>query len=153
MKNSMGYASGWHCINHILQKLNCKGAINATRNRHRIASILGKLQLSEKEKNLVFKHFGHSKHINENRYQAANDSSQINTTGKRLNYIYSVDKPSNNFEKDDGNADDTNFNSAKIQKTDGRNQSGVKRKKGVILFLFFSFFLLFSLFCFVFSLY
>ena len=147
MKNSMGYASGWHCINHILQKLNRKGAINATRNRHRIASILGKLQLSEKEKNLVFKHFGHSKHINENRYQAANGSSQINATGKRLNHIYSVDKPSNNFEKDDGNADDTNFNSARIQKADGRNQSGVKRKKRVILFLFFLFFFYFL--CFV----
>ena len=87
MKNIMGYASGWHCINHILQKLNHKGAINATRNRHRIASILGKLQLSEKEKNLVFKHFGHSKRMNENRYQAANGLSQINTTGKRLNDI------------------------------------------------------------------
>ena len=57
LKNSMGYASGWHCTNRILQKLNCKGAINATRNRHRIASILRKLELSEKEKNLVFRYF------------------------------------------------------------------------------------------------
>ena len=40
MKNSMGYASGWHCINHILQKLNRKGAIKDTRNRHINASIL-----------------------------------------------------------------------------------------------------------------
>lgn len=81
--------------------------------------------------------------MNENRYQPVNSSWQINTTGKRLNDIYSVDKPLENFEKDDDNAYKTYLNSAKVQKMDGRNHSVVKRKKRVILFLhcFLSFFL------------
>ena len=83
--------------------------------------------------------------MNENRYQPVNSSWQINTTGKRLNDIYSVDKPLENFEKDDDNAYKTYLKSAKVQKMDGRNHSVVKRKKRVILFLhcFLSFFFLF----------
>ena len=65
-----------------------KGAINATRNRHRVASLLGKLELSEHEKSLIFKHFGLSKFINENVYQAAAGSLQLQTTGKRLIEIH-----------------------------------------------------------------
>ena len=81
--------------------------------------------------------------MNENRYQAVNSSWQINTTDKRLNDIYSVDKPLDNFEKDNDNAYKTYLNFAKVQKMDGRNQSVVKRKKRVILFLhcFLCFFL------------
>ena len=81
--------------------------------------------------------------MNENRYQVVNSSWQINTTGKRVNDIYSVDKPLDNFEKDDDNAYKTYLNSAKVQKMDGRNQSVVKRKKRVIHFLhcFLCFFL------------
>ena len=36
-----------------------KGAINAPLNWHRVASLLAK-ELSEKEKELICKHFGHS---------------------------------------------------------------------------------------------
>ena len=86
-RNSMGYASGWHAVNQILEKLDLKGSINATTNRHRVATILGKLQLTPQEKELVFKHFGHSKQMNENRYQAAGGSNQLAVTGKRLNEI------------------------------------------------------------------
>ena len=59
-----------------------KGALNATRNRHRVASLLRKV------KPLIFKHFGHSKFINENVYQAAAGSVQLQTTGKRLMEIH-----------------------------------------------------------------
>ena len=51
---------GWHYTNDILFGLLLKGKINATKNRHRVTSILAKLELSEKERDLVFKHFGHS---------------------------------------------------------------------------------------------
>ena len=43
------YASGWHYINDVLVRLYKKGPINATKNRHRVATILAKLELSEKE--------------------------------------------------------------------------------------------------------
>ena len=88
-QNSQSHASGWHCINYILKRLCLKGAINATRNRHRVASILAKLQLSENEKHLIFKHFGHSERINETVYQTPAGSMQLNSTGQRLLQISS----------------------------------------------------------------
>ena len=39
-KSSNYHTSGWHAINDILESLSLKGAINATRNRHRVASLL-----------------------------------------------------------------------------------------------------------------
>ena len=59
---------GCHCINDMLVRLSREGAINATKNRHSVASLLSKLQLSEKKKDVIFKHFGHSQHINEGVY-------------------------------------------------------------------------------------
>ena len=64
-----------------------KGAINATQNRHRVASLLSHLKLTEKEKELIYKHFGHSKNINENVYQAAAGSLQLATTAQKLQLI------------------------------------------------------------------
>ena len=83
-KKSDSHPDGWHCINDILVKLDKKGALNATANRHRVATLLARLQLTEKEKEMIFKHFGHSKNMNENRYQAAPGSMQLRTTGSRL---------------------------------------------------------------------
>ena len=67
-QNSPSHSDGWHCINDVLMKLDKKGAINATANRHRVATILARLSLTEMEKDMIFKHFGHSKSMNENRY-------------------------------------------------------------------------------------
>ena len=89
LKKSGGHASGWHSINYILKKLCMKGVINATLNRHRVTSLLAKLQLSEKENELIFKHFGHSENMNKNKYQAAAGSLQLKTMGKRLQEIKS----------------------------------------------------------------
>jgi len=83
-QKSSSHTNGWHCINEILKRLSLQGAINATRNRHRVASLLASLQLSDKEKDLIFKHFGHSAAVNENIYQSANGTSQIRNTGKKL---------------------------------------------------------------------
>ena len=67
-QNSVSHASGWHCINNILKKLSLSGALNATKNRHRVASLHAKLKLSKQEKGLIYKHFGHSEKINQNVY-------------------------------------------------------------------------------------
>ena len=82
--HSMSHASGWHCINEILKRLNRKGTINATKNRHRVASLLAKFKLSEKEKELIFKHFGHSQKINKDVYQTPPGLLQIANTGQKL---------------------------------------------------------------------
>ncbi|XP_065679996.1 uncharacterized protein LOC105850215 isoform X2 [Hydra vulgaris] len=91
-QKSMSHACSWHCINKIFIRLDKKGAINATQNRHCIGTILAKLELSEKEKTLIYNHFGHSERINQNFYQAAPGSLQIETTGKRLRDIQEVTK-------------------------------------------------------------
>ena len=83
-QNSKSYASGWHCINEILIKISKKGAFNATKNRHRMASLLAKINLNSKEKELIFNHFGHSSEVNKNVYQAAAGTQQIDTTGHLL---------------------------------------------------------------------
>ena len=87
-KNSLSHASGWHSINDILTRLSKKGAINATKNRHRIATMLAKLELSEQERQLIFKHFGHSQRMNENVYQSAPGSLQLKSTGQQLLSIH-----------------------------------------------------------------
>ena len=59
-QNTKGHASGWHSINETLKQLNRKGAINATKNPHRVASFLVKLQLWKQEQDLIYQHFGYS---------------------------------------------------------------------------------------------
>lgn len=83
-QKSLQYASGWHCVNEMLTEVGKKGAFNATKNRHRIATILAKMNLTDYEQNLIFEHFGHSKTINQTVYQAAAGSQQINCTAKVL---------------------------------------------------------------------
>lgn len=68
----------------MLIKILKKGAFNATKNRHRVASILAKFNVNESEKQLVYEHFGHSKKMNQDVYQTAAGSRQIQTTGKML---------------------------------------------------------------------
>ena len=80
----MSQASGSHCINEILKQLNQKGTIDATKNRHRVASLLAKFKLSEKKNELIFKHFGHSQKINEDVYQTPPGLLQIANTGQKL---------------------------------------------------------------------
>ena len=54
-----------------LTKEEVQKALNATKNRHRVASLLANLKLSEQEKDLIYKHFGHSEKINQIVYQAS----------------------------------------------------------------------------------
>ena len=49
-----------------------------------MALLLARLRLWEKEKELIFKHLGHSENINKNKYQAVAGSMQLQTTGKQL---------------------------------------------------------------------
>ena len=97
---SESHASSWHCINEILKKLSLSGALNATKNRHRVASLLAKLKLSKKGKDLICKHFGLSEKINQNVYQAPAGSHQLRHTGKRLLEINNMQSSSSLQVKD-----------------------------------------------------
>ena len=86
-RGSDSHITGWHCMNDILVSLEMKGRINPTGNRHRVASLMAKFDLSEAEKDLVYQHFGHSKDMNINVYQACPGSLQLKTTGNLLKQI------------------------------------------------------------------
>ena len=53
-KKSDSHANDWHSITDILRKLDMKGTINATQNRHRVATLLAELNISEKEQELIY---------------------------------------------------------------------------------------------------
>ena len=88
----MTHASGWHCINGILRRLNRKGTINTIKNRYGVASLLAKIKLSEKKKELILKHFGHSQKSNEDVYQTAPGLLQIANTGQKFPEIHKQTK-------------------------------------------------------------
>ena len=54
-RGSDSHVSGWHCMNDVLEQLQIKGKMNPTSNRHRVANLMAKFELSHTE------HFGHSK--------------------------------------------------------------------------------------------
>lgn len=68
---SLNHVNGWHCINVMLTRVGLEKSLNATSNRHRVASLLAQLALNEHEKDMVYKHFGHSRKVNESVYQVA----------------------------------------------------------------------------------
>ena len=53
-QKSLGHADGWHCMDDMLKRINMKGAANSTTNRHRVDSILAKLELPEFERQLIY---------------------------------------------------------------------------------------------------
>ena len=120
-QKSLGHADGWHCMNDMLERINLKGAINSTSNRHRVASILAKLELPEFERQLIYKHFGHSERINQTVYQALPGSMKLNSTGKRLLEINSTA----------GNASPAKKAATKWEE-ETRKSRGTLRRKGKI---------------------
>lgn len=88
-KGSTKHFPGWHSLANVCDKLPIadKSRLNGTSNRHRLSTILGGLNLSNIERELVFKHFGHSKEMNEHIYQAPAAHLQLATTGKFLSQV------------------------------------------------------------------
>ena len=81
------HVEGWHAITNCCERAGLSGRINGTMNRHRVSSIIGSMDLGEKEQDLEFDHFGHSKNVNERIYQIPQAERQLASTGKLLNLI------------------------------------------------------------------
>ena len=120
-QNSVSHASGWHCLNDILKRLSLSGALSATKNCHRVASLLAKLKLSEQEKDLIYKHFGQSEKIKQNVYQAPPGFQQLRNTGKRLLEINNMQSSSSLKEKDTSKK--SKFGTDKVKKSQVLNPS------------------------------
>ena len=80
------YIDGWHALNNITEKLPLKSPkkIKATTNRHRISTLFAALHLSPIDRQLFFKHMGHSPEINENVYQNPMAIKEVISVGKSL---------------------------------------------------------------------
>ena len=78
--------SGWHALKEVCKNLKLKkpNLINATNNRHRVSTLYAALEIPEHERDLFFKHMGHSKIMNETRYQCPLAVQGITKVGREL---------------------------------------------------------------------
>ena len=88
-QGSQKHFPGWHSLANVCDKvpISDRSCLNGTSNRHRLSTILAGLNLTDLERDLVFKHFGHSKEMNEHIYQAPAAHLQLSTTGKFLSQV------------------------------------------------------------------
>lgn len=85
-RNSEDHVSGWHAMHTICDMLPLKQPknIKATANRRRVSTVFATLELTPSERQLFFKHMGHSGAINENIYQNPLAIEEITKVGKAL---------------------------------------------------------------------
>ena len=85
-RHSLDHQSGWHALFSIADSLNLKepDKIKATTNRHRISTFVAALDMPDQDRQLFYKHFGHSSEINENVYQNPVGIREVTQVGKRL---------------------------------------------------------------------
>ncbi|XP_057290065.1 uncharacterized protein LOC130612732 isoform X2 [Hydractinia symbiolongicarpus] len=85
-QNSERHFSGWHSLTNVCEYLPIKdkSRITGTTNRHRLSTLMAAIDLTDAERELVYKHFGHSRDMNENVYQAPAAHQQLSSTGKHL---------------------------------------------------------------------
>ena len=88
-QNSERHVSGWHTVENIVKDLDLsnKSLLTATQNRHRVSTIYASLELPEKERDIFYRHMGHSKEINENIYQVPLALQEITKVGRTLKAI------------------------------------------------------------------
>ena len=60
---------------------------NGTKNRHLMTSLIGSMEMSTDDRDLVYELFGHSEHVNRNVYQAPAAERHLHVTGKILTKI------------------------------------------------------------------
>jgi len=88
---SLKHISGWHCIDHICKalKLPHSSNINATKNRHRVATLYSLSDLTTAQRDAFYDHMGHSENMNKQRYQCPPALREITKVGK---FFMDIDK-------------------------------------------------------------
>ena len=78
--------SGWHSVQRVCSEANISepSKITATAMRHRASTIYAAMEVPEHERQLFYKHLGHSALVNANVYQAPLAVEEVRTVGKRL---------------------------------------------------------------------
>lgn len=91
-KNSMGHVIGWDCVNRMCQEAGLERKMNATSMRHYIATEYALLDVAARDRELFYKHMGHSETINENIYQCPPAVREIIHVGKVLGQLDDIDE-------------------------------------------------------------
>jgi hypothetical protein len=78
--------SGWHALKSVCAKVRMEKPelVTWTNNRHRVSTIYAGLDISESDRDLFYKHMGHSAQMNRDVYQAPLALSSVTSVGKRL---------------------------------------------------------------------
>jgi hypothetical protein len=83
--SSEGHISGWHCLSKVCGRAQIKpSVITATKIRHWVSTMYASLDIPESKRQAFYKHMGHSKHINENIYQAPQAEVEMLEVGRIL---------------------------------------------------------------------
>ena len=85
-RQSEGHTSGWHAVHNVMDTLTLKKPNNlkATSNRHRVSTLFSALDLPKRDREIFFKHMGHSADVNEETYQVPPAVQEITRVGKHL---------------------------------------------------------------------
>ena len=82
--NSRGYALGSQAIQRVCKAAGITGTLTATSNRRRVSTLIALLTLSDRERETVYRHFGHSEWMNQNVYQSPEGIQEVLTMGQCL---------------------------------------------------------------------
>jgi len=85
-RSSSVHISGWHAVNRVCvsAKVDHPDRLTATKMRHRLSTLYAGLDVSENERQLFYRHMGHSGDINASIYQTPLAEAEILTVGSRL---------------------------------------------------------------------
>jgi hypothetical protein len=87
MMHSKNHASGWVAVHNLCRKAGLEQSISATDMRHYVATSYALLDVSPNDREMFYKHLGHSKEMNENVYQCPPAMNTITKVGKFLNQL------------------------------------------------------------------
>ena len=88
-KGSSLHVSGWHAVNRmcVASGVSDPSLVTATKMRHRVSTIFVSKEVCEKDRDLFYRHMGHSKKMNEDVYQAPLVEQEVLRIGAQLAHI------------------------------------------------------------------
>ncbi|XP_035827140.1 uncharacterized protein LOC101860428 isoform X2 [Aplysia californica] len=85
--SSLDHASGYHCLKSVVDicpSLNKPNLLIADKFRHRVSTLYAQLELPEEQRDIFYRHMGHSETINKNVYQCPLAVREVTQVGKFL---------------------------------------------------------------------
>jgi len=92
---SLNHVSGWHSVKRIATaaEVPYPERLTATKMRHRVSTLYAAMNISEQDRQLFYKHMGHSSDINQHIYQAPLAEAEIRSVGSRLMELHGAVRP------------------------------------------------------------